>query len=168
MPATYDPIATTTLVGPNDAITFSSIPTTYTDLRIIFNGRMNTTAAIFNFRMNNDSSSIYSNTFLTGNGSTVSSNTNTNTTFLAPSSSQTMSATTPTFVTIDLLSYASSSTRKTALITGSYDQNGSGITSASIGYYRSNSAVTSVTLSNTTFNSFAVGTIATLYGILRA
>ena len=36
---TYTPIATTTLSSSQNDITFSSIPSTYTDLVIVFNGK---------------------------------------------------------------------------------------------------------------------------------
>lgn len=169
MPATYDSLATVTLSSPNESITISSIPQGYTDLRIVFNGRMSTTASVLTFRMNGDSATNYSNTFLTGNGTAASSNRTTNATFLGPSSSATISATIPSLVTIDLFNYSNTSVNKVALTTGSYDQNGSGITSAAVGLYRSTSAITSITISNTGFNNYAVGeTFVTIYGILRA
>ncbi len=169
MPATYDPIATFTLTGPNDQITFSSIPGTYTDLRVVFVGRMNTTASVFNFFVNGDTTSLYSNTFLTGDGTTASSNRVQNVKYWGPSSSATLSATIPALVTIDVFNYASTSVNKAGLVTGSYDQNGSGITSVAVSLYRSTNAITSVTIGNSGFNNFATGaTTVTLYGILRA
>ena len=39
MPATYEPIATTTLGSAATNITFSSIPATYTDLRLVLVAR---------------------------------------------------------------------------------------------------------------------------------
>lgn len=169
MPATYDSLATVSLSSPNDSITISSIPQGYTDLRIVFNGRMNTTASVFSFRMNGDSATNYSNTFLTGNGTAASSNRTTNATFLGPSSSATLSTTIPSLITIDLFNYSNTSVHKVALTTGSYDRNGSGITSVAVGYYRSNSAITSIEIGNTGFNNYATGaTFVTIYGILRA
>jgi hypothetical protein len=44
MPATYEPIATTTLGGAAATITFSSISSAYTDLRIVLVGT--TTASV--------------------------------------------------------------------------------------------------------------------------
>jgi glycosyltransferase involved in cell wall biosynthesis len=40
MPATYEPIATTTLGSAAASITFSSIPATYTDLRLVIVGNL--------------------------------------------------------------------------------------------------------------------------------
>jgi len=53
MPKTYEPIATTTLGSNQTTITFSSIPSTYTDLVIVSN--MGTTTASYPFiRFNGD------------------------------------------------------------------------------------------------------------------
>jgi hypothetical protein len=166
MPITYEPIATTTLGTAAADITFSSIPATYTDLRIVWTlksaGPGNDIAS---FRINNDSTSLYSATYLWGDGTSVSS---------ARASSATLiyctlnnsSTTVPHFATIDLFSYAGS-TNKTSLITYSGDNNGSGDVNRHVGLYRSTSSITSVKIFINGVN-MAIGTTATLYGILRA
>ena len=59
--STYTPIATTTGTGSSGTITFTSIPSTYTDLRIILNGtETNATLYEFDMRYNNDSGNNYS------------------------------------------------------------------------------------------------------------
>ena len=45
MPATYEPIATTTLGSAQATVTFSSIPGTYTDLVLITNSRSDSTTS---------------------------------------------------------------------------------------------------------------------------
>lgn len=64
MPATYSLITATTLTSPTATITFSSIPSTYTDLVIHLSGRTTraTTFDYINLRVNNNSSSIYTST----------------------------------------------------------------------------------------------------------
>jgi hypothetical protein len=64
------------------------------------------------------------------------------------------------------MSYAGS-TFKTAIGTANEDDNGSGSVSAIVGLYRSTSAITSITF-GTNANSYAAGTIVTIYGILKA
>ena len=65
-------IATQTLGSATASITFSSIPSTYTDLRIVFSG---TGATVLNLkvRFNGDSASNYSQTNLQGLGYSVQS-----------------------------------------------------------------------------------------------
>jgi len=69
---TYEPIATTTLGTAQPTVTFSSIASTYTDLVIV---AQLTTAAPTNMRIrfNGDTTANYSNTTVTGNGSTATS-----------------------------------------------------------------------------------------------
>ena len=166
MPATYEPIATTTLGSAAASITFSSIPATYTDLRLVLVGRNNANAASWRLEYNGDTSAIYSNTFLGGNGSTPESGRDTGHTYFqitaveAPSTSICM-------VTVDIFSYAGS-TNKTGLCQFSNDKNGSGGTAVKVGLWRSTSAITSIKWYAANSENFASGTTATLYGILKA
>ena len=72
--ATYEPIATTTLGSAANAITFSSIPSTYTDLRLV--GTFLAPDADYsdiNVQFNNDTGANYSYTLLLGYGTGTSS-----------------------------------------------------------------------------------------------
>jgi hypothetical protein len=170
MPATYEPISTTTL-GSNAAnITFSSISPAYTDLRVVLlvKGDSSTNADLL-VQFNSDTASNYSTTSLYGNGSTV-------TTF-KQNSQVFITACTILFPnlgrgdyrgfgTIDIFSY-SGSTNKTLLGTSSNDQNGAGFVSRQVGLWRSTSAINSMKLYPAS-GTFATGDIATLYGIKAA
>ena len=71
--STYTPIATTTLGSAATSYTFTSIPSTYTDLVLVGNlsSSSNTNISI---RIYSDSGTNYSNTYLTGvNGTGASS-----------------------------------------------------------------------------------------------
>jgi hypothetical protein len=165
MPTTYDKIATTTLSSAG-TITFSSIPATYTDLRIVLVSKSVSSGANVQFRFNGDTGTNYSFTYLRGDGTSASSYRETNNTFgyLADQSSSTQ----PNMGTLDIFSYAGS-TFKTALATYSDDRNGSGYVFALVNLWRSTSAITSVSLSPSNFGgNFQAGTTATLYGILKA
>jgi hypothetical protein len=165
MATTYEKIASTTLGTAASAITFSSIGSGYTDLRISFliiGGAG--TAGQFDIKYNNDSSSLYSITRLYGDGSSAGSSRFSGTSLLPCNSS--FSSTPPVFATIDLFSYAGS-TFKTALIEYSNDANGSGSAERSVGLYRSTSAITRIDLGGVG-GTFAAGTSATIYGILKA
>lgn len=72
MPSTYTPIATTTLGSAASSYTFSSIPSTYTDLVLIVNASSGAGISI-NCQLNGDTGSNYSYTGLYGNGSSAGS-----------------------------------------------------------------------------------------------
>jgi hypothetical protein len=73
MPATYEPIATTTLSSAQTQVTFSSIPSTYTDLVLISNASISGYVASMYLRFNSDSGSNYNNTRMYGDGSSAQS-----------------------------------------------------------------------------------------------
>lgn len=169
MPATYEPIATTTLGSAAASITLSSIPATYTDLRVVLVGRSNNTGtpreSIF-ITFNGDTASNYSTTILYGQDSSISSFRQINQVRILAYLGLPGTAGQFSLTTVDLFSYAGS-TNKTSLLTINNDQNGSGEINRQVGLYRSTSAITSITLKPQT-NSFDTGTTATVYGILKA
>jgi hypothetical protein len=156
-------IASQTLGSTAATITFSSIPATYTDLRIVL---VNTTTAsvIPSLRINGNTTSVYSNTMLYGDGSVAGSGRNSNTTELFFTDTVSTSTTIPVMYTIDLFSY-SGSTNKTMLSTASGDLNGSGGVERNVGLCRLTAAITSIEL-RARSSTWAAGTVATLYGIL--
>jgi hypothetical protein len=165
MPATYEPIATTTLGTAANNVTFSSIPATYTDLRMVIVTGCDSGATASNFTFNGDTGSNYSNTNLTGDGTTAASGQatgafNINALGVLDSSTGKRGMT-----TIDVFSYAGS-TNKTALITTSRDANGSGTVGRVVGLWRNTAAITSIRFFVS--NNLCAGSTATLYGILKA
>ena len=162
--ATYEPIATQTLGSAAASITFSSIAATWTDLRVVFVGTT-TAASGFWVRFNNDTSALYSQTVLYGDGASAISSRNVGATELEYTFMGNLNTTPVTFATLDLFSYAGS-TFKTSLLSLSKDNNGSGFVNRYVGLYRSTTAVSRIDLIAS--GSFAVGTTATLYGIKAA
>ena len=165
MPATYEPIATTTLGSATKNITFSSIPATYTDLRIVLVGTIQTAADYIEITFNGTTSG-YSWTRLSGDGSTAASGRITSNTKWVPNLPLGGSTTVPMLITTDIFSYAGS-TFKTGLMETSADLNGSGIVIRGVGLWRNTAAITSIKLEVQTYN-FNSGTTATLYGIKNA
>lgn len=165
MPATYEPIATTTLGSAAASITFSSIAASWTDLRLIITGAA-TTAVDPLIRFNSDSATNYSYTRLSGNGTNASSARGTSTTSINISQAVSWPTANPSLFVLDIFSYASS-TNKTVLVSTSADQNGSGATEVNVALWRSTAAINTVTLSVAT-STIAAGTTATLYGIKAA
>lgn len=166
MPATYDVIEARTLGSNQSSVTFSSIPSTYTDIKMIVNGIYTFNDTAFQLRFNGDSGSNYSNTIIGGNGSSAFSARNTNNIWIECGWYQASGGTNATSI-IDVLNYANTTTFKTLL-------NRKGITStsldANVGMWRSTSAINSIAMSFGAYGSpnFATGTTFTLYGIKAA
>ena len=165
MPATYEPIATTTLGSAASTITFSSIPATYTDIRLVLVYTVSTTSSVPILQFNNDTSALYSRTYINGNGASASSarSTGSNDVNLAFQ----VNTSIPQMVTIDVMSYAGS-TNKTSLITTVEDKNGSGSVNRMVALYRSTTAISTLNLGIAFGGNYSIGTTATLYGILKA
>jgi hypothetical protein len=160
MAATYTPIASITLGATASSVTFSSIPQTYTDLVLV--GSVNTTAGLdYWYRLNGDTGTNYSNTRLSGNGSTASS-------FRAASASliylNAATASGQHNFTMHLMNYSNTTTNKTQLIR--FDNAGTD-TILRVGLYRSTAAISTV-LIQTDSSTFTAGSTFNLYGILGA
>jgi hypothetical protein len=175
--STYTPIFTTTLGSAAASVTFSSIPSTYTDLVLVSfaQGQASGGDNRLQLQFNGDTATNYSSTYLVGNGSTASSARDTNrsqidnVTQLADSGSSSFSP----FIH-HIMNYANTTTYKTVLQRGndagdtttSYRQTG-----ASAGLWRSTSAITSIVIKGGGGNSssgFSAGSTFTLYGIAAA
>lgn len=166
MTATYDSIATTTLSSASNSITFSNIPSTYTDLRLVFVPVGVAVNAGVYIRFNGITTSTYSSTHLYGTGTSAFSGRATNQTYIYANFAGSVSTTQPTLWTMDLFSYAGS-TNKTALLSSAQDLNGSGNVTADVGLWRSTAAINSINISSQNVDGYAIGTTATLYGITR-
>lgn len=161
-------IATTTLGSAASTITFSSISSAYTDLRLVFCGYSVNTDTYAQMRFNSDTGTNYSSTGLRGNGTAASSYQLSSGTFIYLNNGSNglnrAGNNRPSMLTVDVFSYAGS-TNKTSLITTSNDDNGGGTVERSVGLWLNTAAITSITLLLDSGN-FATGTKATLYGIL--
>jgi hypothetical protein len=165
MPATYEPIATTTLGSAASTITFSSIPATYTDLKVVITGTSSASEYVA-VQFNGDTGTNYSRTALFGDGSAVTSNQTTSGNYVRDDALFTNN-TNVAMTSFDVFSYAGS-TNKTLLMQGSGDKNGSGVVSRIVGLWRNTSAITSIKLYGAFGANFNTGTTATLYGIKNA
>ena len=157
--STYEPIASQTLGSAAASVTFSSIPQGYTDLVIVANGAESADQYMA-IRFNSDTGSNYSDTLLSGSGTTASSSRNTSQTF-GRFGSGTVTGRWVSIVQIN--NYANSTTYKTWLWRSNLDY-----VTAGVSLWRSTSAITSVTLLTTTSDYFVSGSTFTLYGIAAA
>ena len=168
MATTYEKIQSTTLGSAASTISFNSISSAYTDLRLVMVGKFTISGDFAAIRFNGDTGSNYSDTEIQGSGSSASSTRHTGQTNMYISDLNGIYSTSiPQFIAIDIFSYTGS-TYKTALIEYSMDLNGSGYVGREVGLWRSTSAITSITALMPSGGQFATGYQATLYGILKA
>lgn len=163
MPATYEPISTTTLSTTAATITFSSIPSTYTDLKLVLVHNGNGTAACV-MRLNTDSilSTSASFTSLYGNGTSVISGRTASTGSFRIT--ETTLSTNPKLVQVDLLSYAGNTNK--AIFSSAATEANSGDESYTVfGSWTNTAAIDQIVLGWSGGQQFTVGTTATLYGI---
>jgi hypothetical protein len=164
MPATYEPIQTTTLSSTSTLVTFSSIPATYTDLFVAC--QIQRTSATLNFRItvNNDTSALYSYTrFSAPTASTIASDRITGGANWQPWWNGGAFTAISNF-NFNLLNYTNTTTFKPVLFKNS---EGSGEMTLTVGTYQSTNAINRIDFTAGT-NSFAVGSTFTVYGIKAA
>jgi hypothetical protein len=166
MPVTYEPIATQTVSSATGTVTFSSVPQTYTDL-ILVSSRQQASAARLFLRFNNDTSSLYSDTWLSGEGATPYSGRNTGQAALSIGGIWNGTTTTTWATNIThIMNYTNATIFKSTLSRDSNVKGSSGTVEEIAGLYRSTSAITTVNVVGG--SNFAVGSTFTLYGIKAA
>ena len=170
LPGDFESIATVS-VGSGGAanVEFTSIPATYTHLQIRILARgTNASASIYQkIQFNSDTSSIYADHYLLGDGASASAGASINAAFIGVGSTTGASATASIFGTIivDVLDYANTNKFKTIRNLEGFDVNGSGgFVMLTSGLYRSTSAITSIKLTPSAGNYAQYSSFA-LYGI---
>lgn len=166
--STYTPIATTTLSNSSSTLyTFSSIPSTYTDLVLVFNGTATTNGNTLFARFNGDTASNYSWTYMYGSGTAAgSSRSNNNSNGILMGGNNTgLSSTINSVIVLQIQDYNNTTTYKTALSKFTLaPQEGINVT---VGTWRSTSAINSITI-RMDLNNLNTGTVISLYGITAA
>lgn len=163
--STYTPLATTTLGSSASSYTFSSIPSTYTDLVLILNTAQ-TGGGDPVIQFNSDSSTNYSNTYLYGTGTAAGSARVSSATYARVGYYGGGSGTVGNSnAIVNIQNYSNSTTYKTFLSRANTAASG---TDAIVGLWRSTAAITSITFSYTSSSNIATGSVLTLYGIAAA
>jgi hypothetical protein len=169
MATTYEPISTYTVTGSNllgsTGVTFSSIPSTYTDLILVYSGKL-TAAAITLLRVNGDTASNYSSTIIGGNGSGSATSTKQSGAATQWLSSYGHQNGNQGNIVVHLFNYSNTTTYKTNLFK-SNNPGGLGIDEG-IGLWRSTAAINSVNIYLDRAEYYLVGSMFTLYGIKAA
>ena len=172
MPAgnTYEAIATATSTGSTSTFSFTSIPSTYTDLVLVTFVRSSFSGVTFHesiVRVNGSATTIYSRTKLEGTGSSASSTRNTSLTGFYAGEVQSAPSTAGVFSTqiIQINNYSNATTFKTFL---SRNNTPTGMVSGIVGLWRNTSAINQVDVLNADGSNWVSGSTATLYGIKAA
>ena len=158
MTSTYEMIATNTLGSASATVTFSSISGSYTDLRLIVVGGFAGGLDDLLVRVNSDSGTNYSRTFLYGDGSSAVSGraSNANGFYVAGlNGGQSVSK-------WDFMNYSNTTTNKTVLVRSDA---ANWATFATVALWRSTAAINAMSIANASAGNFNAGTTFTLYGI---
>ena len=170
MASTYTPIATTTLGSGQFSVTFNSLGS-YTDLLLVANYGITNNGYTLGYRINSDTGTNYSWTYVRGNGTSALSYRKSGMT-LASVADEVKNDNYNTAI-INFQNYGNSTTYKTSIArTG----NAGLSTAATVSLWRSTSAITSITLAECadggtgTFSTgnLTAGSTFTLYGIKAA
>lgn len=165
MPQTYTPIATYTVPSDTASYTFSSIPSTYTDLVIVASAQRGITGSggDGNVKFNSDSGSNYSSTILYNDGNTVYSFrwSNIAAMYGAFSAADSFYGTN----IIHIMNYSNTTTYKTVVSRYGWTTTNDRV-AGGVNLWRSTSAINSITLSAA--NNIKAGSTITLYGIQAA
>ena len=162
--STYTPIATQTLGSAAATVTFSSISGSYTDLVLVCNTGVTAAGYTLYMRLNGDTTTLYSGTRLSGNGSAAASYRASSLSFIFAGLN--LPNTLTNNVIFQLMNYSNSTTNKTVLYRMNDASDG---VAAGVGLYRSTSAITSIELSaELGATTLLAGSTFTLYGIAAA
>jgi hypothetical protein len=162
---TYVALATQTVTGSSVAdVTFSSIPSTYTDLVLVVDALCSAGSnSTFLLQFNSDAGNSYSRTFMYGDGSTAASGRDS-----SQSNGMALLSIDPTnriSNIVQIFNYANTTTNKTAI---SRIDATSNVAAAVVGLWRSTAAINSIKIFNTVPRNISVGSTFTIYGISNA
>lgn len=168
MPAgnTYVAIAEQTLGSATASVTFSSIPSTYTDLVLVMSAVGTSAGLDIRVQVNSDTASNYSITRLLGY-TTATSNRASNATYWQLTNSVGIGTTEPTTHLLQFNNYSNATTYKNMLVRYNQFQGAYSEVAAEVGLWRSTSAITSITFSLSS-STYASGSTFSLYGIAAA
>ena len=168
MPATYEPIATTTLGSAASTISFSSIPGTYTDLVLIGSPAFASGASDVQYKLNGDTGNNFSETGLSGTGSSAVSFRATSQVAVDLDAYGVPDATLGNSTSIaNFMNYSNTTTFKTSISRAGNAVTGRG-TDLIVGLWRNTAAITTILIDPSGATTFATGTTYTLYGIKAA
>ena len=167
MAVTYEPVATVVLSAGVTNIAFTSIPTTWTDLKFVFNGYTNN-GGQYEIIFNSDTSFVYNRSVLYGTGGNNASLTNLANNGMGNITDSTAANTDyPETITLDIFNYTNA-VYKTWLYSRSSERLGISNTTRLAGSQAVTTAISGIRISTTGGSVFSIGSSATIYGIKAA
>lgn len=162
------PIAQAVSTGGSASMVFANVPQGYRDLKIIITGRAvygsYTTLSVY---LNSTGPTGWSQTYLRGQNTTITSNRGTSSTptygFLMDTGWNNTAAGVLSAAEVDIFNYSSTSTFKAGIARNSLEEGTTGTTELNVATWANNAAITYVDVA--TNGVWAGGSTATLYGI---
>jgi hypothetical protein len=164
MPKTYNPIARTKLTSASATITFSGIPSSYTDLVLICNTTITTGNNNIHLEFNTDTGNNYSVVGMWGNGSGIQHYNYAPTPYTYAALAIYNSTSEPMNSITNIMNYSNTTTYKTLISRASRISLG---TETLTSTWRSTAAINRIDVKPSD-STFAAGSTFTLYGILKA
>ena len=169
MPSTYTLISSNVLTSSAASVTFSAIPSTYTDLVVRGSIRVDhPTIAFMDLQLNINSSSVnYSNTYIASNGTVAYSARDESTTYAWIGNENSTGSTANTFTNLEIYipSYNSSTNKPFASFAVSENNASSARIIGNALLWRNTAAITSLQFSDASAYNFVSGSSFYLYGI---
>jgi hypothetical protein len=171
MPSTYTLISSNVLSSSAASVTFSAIPSTYTDLVVRISARTDRSATSDTTKMtiNSDGSAIYSFIRLRGDGTSATSNLNTGNTVLSVENTDGNTATSNTFDSTEIYipNYLSTVNKPISTVIMREDNSIAATTYNSLQahLYRNTTAITSLSFAPSNGPNYVSGSSFYLYGI---
>jgi hypothetical protein len=160
--STNTPIYSTTLSATATSVTFSNIPSTFTDLVLVVNGSFSGTDYL-NLQFNGDTTTSYSDLPFRGNGSAASAGAASSRAFIWTNTEA--SANSRFMCRSNIQNYANPNINKSVLSRG---DSTTGYVAVNIGTWRKTEPITSIRVYGLSGNNFTVGSTFTIYGIKAA
>jgi hypothetical protein len=164
MATTYIPLYTTTLASAAASVTISPISGAYTDLVLVCNYATSASTGNALLTFNSDTTALYSETALIGNGTSATSSRDSAQNNIPISWFGTNSTSDRVQLIYNIQNYSNATTFKTTVGRFNLSERGTG---AIVGLYRSTNAINSLTITNSN-NNFAAGSTFSLYGVASA
>lgn len=163
MAAAMTALANLTLGSAASTVTFSSIPATYRDLRIVVNAATSAEGNIF-IQVNGDTGSNYSQVNMRGFATSSTGSSSGTSTRIYSNYSTGLQTSSRAINTYDIMDYAQTDKHKTMLIRANHSDE----VDAIAGRWASTSAISSVTLTANDATTFTSGSSFALFGIVSA
>ena len=170
--ATYTLISSNVLTSSAASVTFSAIPSTYTDLVVRASARSDRALVTDNYliELNGSATAVYSRTSLLNNGGTPQSSNATPQAFWVALYADAANATSGTFGSAELYipNYAGSTNKVASSFSVQEDNTTAGYLSANAHLWGNTSAITQIKISPSATQNWVSGSSFYLYGISNA